>query len=97
MLFGFGYYLLGLVGLLSALVIVTPFNPVHRIAVLVLLFVVGSLFYIILDFYFLGLTYIIVYCGAIAILFVFVIMMVTDLVIVSSVNINISISFTTLY
>jgi NADH:ubiquinone oxidoreductase subunit 6 (subunit J) len=29
------------------------------------------------DYYFLGLTYIIVYCGAIAILFLFVIMMVT--------------------
>lgn len=74
----FGYYLLGLVGLVSTFVIVTPFHPVHRIAVLVLLFLVGSLFYIILDFYFLGLTFMIVYCGAIAILFVFVIMMVGD-------------------
>lgn len=72
MLLLFQYYLQGFVGLLSALVIVAPLNPVHRIALLVLLFLVGSLFYILLDYYFLGLTYIIVYCGAIAILFVFV-------------------------
>ena len=75
LLFGFGYYFLGLVGLLSALMIVAALNPVHRIALLVLLFLVGSLLYIVLDYYFLGLTYIIVYCGAIAILFVFVIML----------------------
>jgi len=66
-------------GLLSALVIVGALNPVHRIALLVLLFLLGSFFYILLDYYFLGLTYIIVYCGAIAILFVFV-MMVTPLI-----------------
>ena len=73
----FGYIYLGIVGLLSALVIVAALNPVHRIALLVLLFLVGSFIYIILDYYFLGITYIIVYCGAIAIIFLFVIMMVT--------------------
>lgn len=41
------------------------------------MFLVGSLLSIIIDYYFLGLTYIIVYCGAIAIIFLFVIMMVT--------------------
>ena len=53
----FGYIYLGIVGLLSALVIVAALNPVHRIALLVLLFLVGSFIYIILDYYFLGITY----------------------------------------
>jgi len=38
------------------------------------MYLVGSLLSIIIDYYFLGLTYIIVYCGAIAIIFLFVIM-----------------------
>jgi len=50
----FGYIYLGIVGLLSALVIVAALNPVHRIALLVLLFLVGSFIYIILDYYFLS-------------------------------------------
>jgi NADH:ubiquinone oxidoreductase subunit 6 (subunit J) len=69
-----GYSVVVLVGLVSAVMIGFVLNPVHRIGLLVLLFLVGAFFYILLDWYFLGLTYIIVYCGAIAILFVFVMM-----------------------
>nr|NP_150308.1 NADH dehydrogenase subunit 6 [Spizellomyces punctatus]AAK84237.1 NADH dehydrogenase subunit 6 [Spizellomyces punctatus] len=70
------YYLIGITGLLSALVVASSLNPIHRIAFLILVFLSGSFLMIILDFYFLGLTYIIVYVGAIMILFLFVIMMV---------------------
>ena len=71
------YSVLCLVGLISALAIVAAqTHPVHRIAFLVVVFLVTSLEFIILDFTFLGLTQIIVYCGAIAIIFLFVIMMV---------------------
>ena len=78
MAFGSLYLVLALGGLLSALMILAALNPVHRIALLVALFLVGSFLFILLDYYFLGLTYIIVYCGAIAIIFLFVIMMVAQ-------------------
>lgn len=45
-----------------------------RLALLILIFILSGLIYKILDFKFLGLTYIIVYVGAISILFLFVIM-----------------------
>jgi NADH-ubiquinone oxidoreductase chain 6 len=47
-----------------------------RLALLIFIFLVAGLFFMIIDFYFLGLTYIIVYVGAIAILFLFVIMLI---------------------
>lgn len=51
-------------------------NPITKQALLILLFLTVSSIFQILDFNFLGLTYIIVYVGAIAILFLFVIMLV---------------------
>jgi NADH-ubiquinone oxidoreductase chain 6 len=45
-----------------------------RLALLILVFILSGLIYTILDFKFLGLTYMIVYVGAICILFLFVIM-----------------------
>jgi hypothetical protein len=48
-------------------------NSVGRLAQLVVLYLLVSLIYIMLDFTFMGLAYIIVYCGAIAIIFLFVI------------------------
>jgi len=70
------YYLIGVTGLLSALVVASSLHPVHRMAFLILVFLSGSFLMILLDFYFLGLTYIIVYVGAIMILFLFVIMII---------------------
>lgn len=70
------FYAIGIVGLVSALVVASSLNPIHRIAFQIQVFLSGSFLMIILDFYFLGLTYIIVYVGAIMILFLFVIMMV---------------------
>lgn len=50
-------------------------QPITRLALLITVFIMSALVLIVLDFYFLGLTYVIVYVGAIAILFLFVIMM----------------------
>jgi NADH-ubiquinone oxidoreductase chain 6 len=67
--------------LLAFIVLFTFFysqlNSVGRLAQLVVLYLLVSLIYIMLDFTFMGLAYIIVYCGAIAIIFLFVIMMIS--------------------
>lgn len=70
------YQILCLIGLISGLIVVSSMNPIHRIAYQVIVFLVGAFILTLLDYYFQGLTYIIVYVGAIAILFQFVIMMV---------------------
>ena len=49
-------------------------NPIVKLLSLILTFLFSSFILILYDFYFLGLTYLIVYIGAIAILFLFVIM-----------------------
>jgi len=63
------------IGLLSAIYLLTALNPISRLIYLIVIFVMSSFLYLLLDYYFLGLTYIIVYVGAIAILFLFIIMM----------------------
>jgi NADH-ubiquinone oxidoreductase chain 6 len=50
-------------------------QPITRLALLITVFIKSAFILILLDYTFLGLTYIIVYVGAIAILFLFVIMM----------------------
>lgn len=50
-------------------------NPVHSVLFLVLTFCFGSVLFIMLGAEFYGLTYLIVYVGAIAVLFLFVVMM----------------------
>nr|YP_009640134.1 NADH dehydrogenase subunit 6 [Synchytrium endobioticum]QCQ68433.1 NADH dehydrogenase subunit 6 [Synchytrium endobioticum]QCQ68452.1 NADH dehydrogenase subunit 6 [Synchytrium endobioticum]QCQ68471.1 NADH dehydrogenase subunit 6 [Synchytrium endobioticum]QCQ68490.1 NADH dehydrogenase subunit 6 [Synchytrium endobioticum]QCQ68509.1 NADH dehydrogenase subunit 6 [Synchytrium endobioticum] len=70
------YNFLVLAILISNLVVLSALNPIHRMVWLIIVFVLGSFVFLLLDFIFIGLTYIIVYVGAIAILFLFVIMMV---------------------
>jgi|688.fasta_scaffold1131660_1 NADH:ubiquinone oxidoreductase subunit 6 (subunit J) len=62
--------------LISGILLITIWNPIYKIIYLIALFFFGSSIFLILDFYFLGLTYFIVYIGAIIILFLFIIMMV---------------------
>ena len=73
------YFLAGLTSLLcvQALLASSNTSTLNRLALLICTFIKIGLDYKILDFYFLGLTYIIVYVGAISILFLFVIM-ITD-------------------
>ena len=53
----------------------TYLSPFAKIAILILMYILGGIILTYLDYYYLGLTYIIVYVGAIAIIFIFVIMM----------------------
>lgn len=52
-----------------SLLILLDISPIQKIFILILLYILGSLIMLILDNYYLGLTYIIIYVGAIAILF----------------------------
>ncbi len=70
------YIIQGIIAQISAQIVVSARNPIHRIASQVVVFMIGAFIFMIQDYYFQGQTYIIVYVGAIAILFLFVIMMV---------------------
>ena len=65
---------LALLALLAALAIFDPFNSVNRLVLLVGMFLAAALVYLAYGFCFLGLSYLIVYSGAIAIIFLFVVM-----------------------
>lgn len=73
------YFFSSLISILSiqTLLISSNSSTLNRLALQICTFIKIGIDYKILDFYFLGLTYIIVYVGAISILFLFVIM-ITD-------------------
>jgi len=62
--------------LLSSLLVITSKNPVIAVIYLISLFVNAAGYLIVLGVGFIGITYIIVYVGAITVLFLFVIMMI---------------------
>ena len=68
-------YSFGLLALVSGVMVITAKNPVHSVFYLVLAFVNASLLLILLGVEFLPVVFMIVYVGAIAILFLFVVMM----------------------
>lgn len=61
---------------ISSIILVTHWDPIRKLISLISLFLFSTFLFLLLNFFFLGLTYLIVYIGAIAILFLFVIMMV---------------------
>lgn len=61
---------------ISSILLFTHWDPIKKLLSLIALFLFSSFIFLIFNFFFLGLTYLIVYIGAIAILFLFVIMMV---------------------
>lgn len=69
------YVLLSFISLIGAVMVITSFNPIHSVFWLVLVFLNTSSLLILIGFNFIPLMLIIVYVGAIAILFLFVIMM----------------------
>ena len=69
------YILLSFMTLLGAIMVITSLNPIHSVFWLVLVFLNTSALLLLLGFNFVPLMLIIVYVGAIAILFLFVIMM----------------------
>ena len=69
------FYLFGAVTLLSAIMVISARNPVHSVLFLILSFFNGAGLFIILHAEFLAMILIIVYVGAVAVLFLFVVMM----------------------
>jgi len=70
-------FLLSSLGIfISSIILITHWDPIRKLLSLISLFIFSTFIFLLLNFYFLGLTYLIVYVGAIAILFLFVIMMV---------------------
>jgi NADH-quinone oxidoreductase subunit J len=71
----FVFYVAGLVAIAAALLVVTRKNPVHSAIFLVLFFTMISLDFLILRAPFLAVVQVLVYAGAIMVLFLFVIML----------------------
>lgn len=87
-----GYLIITCIGLISTLLILSSLNPISRLILQIMVFLMSSFQFLILDYYFLGLTYIIVYVGAIAILFLFVIMLIQTHYVPSQTTSNIRIT-----
>ncbi|RKP12383.1 NADH:ubiquinone/plastoquinone oxidoreductase [Piptocephalis cylindrospora] len=67
--------LLSIGAIISAILTITSKNPVNSVIGLISVFVHSSTYLIILSLNFIGLSYLIIYVGAISILFLFVVMM----------------------
>jgi NADH-quinone oxidoreductase subunit J len=69
------FYLFGAITLLSAIMVISSRNPVHSVLFLILSFWGSSGLLILLEAEFMAMIFIVVYVGAIAVLFLFVVMM----------------------
>jgi len=74
-LYSITFYLFSLVTVLSALMVISARNPVHSVLFLILSFVNASGLFVLLGAEFLAMILVIVYVGAVAVLFLFVVMM----------------------
>jgi len=78
MIFNFEFILflfLSLLMIYGSLMVISAQNPIHSVLYLILVFCSSAAFFIVLGVEFLGIIFMIVYVGAIAILFLFVVMM----------------------
>ena len=75
MLQGIAFYLLAATAVVSGLLVVTARNPVHSVLFLILAFFNAAGLFVLLGAEFLAMTLVIVYVGAVAVLFLFVVMM----------------------
>ena len=69
------FYLLAGIALISSIMVITARNPVHSVLFLILAFFNAAGLLILMEMEFLSLIFIVVYVGAIAVLFLFVVMM----------------------
>ena len=74
-LYSITFYVFSFVAVLSALMVISARNPVHSVLFLILSFVNASGLFVLLGAEFLAMLLIIVYVGAVAVLFLFVVMM----------------------
>jgi NADH-ubiquinone oxidoreductase chain 6 len=68
---------LTLLALLSALATITSTNPIIAIVFLIILFINVGIYLILMGLQFIGLSYLLVYVGAITVLFLFIVMMIS--------------------
>lgn len=75
MLTGIAFYLLAAVAVVGGLMVVTAKNPVHSVLWLILTFFSSAGLFVLLGAEFLAMLLVVVYVGAVAVLFLFVVMM----------------------
>ena len=75
MLQGLAFYVFSAVIIASALMVISARNPVHSVLFLILAFVNASGLFVLMGAEFLAMILVVVYVGAVAVLFLFVIMM----------------------
>ncbi len=71
----FAFYLFATILLISALMVITARNPVHSVLFLILSFFNASGLFVLLGAEFIAMILVIIYVGAVAVLFLFVVMM----------------------
>lgn len=69
-------YLLEIFILISSIMVIINVNPIISILYLIALFLSVSIYLIIIDIIFIGLSYLLVYIGAVSILFLFILMLI---------------------
>ena len=74
-LYSITFYIFSLVAVLSAFMVISARNPVHSVLFLILSFVNASGLFVLLGAEFLAMILVVVYVGAVAVLFLFVVMM----------------------
>jgi NADH-quinone oxidoreductase subunit J len=74
-LLAIAFYVLATVAVISALFVVTARNPVHSVLFLILSFFTAAGLFVLLGAEFLAMLLVVVYVGAVAVLFLFVVMM----------------------
>ena len=74
-LYSITFYIFSLIAVLSALIVISARNPVHSVLFLILSFVNASGLFVLLGAEFLAMILVVVYVGAVAVLFLFVVMM----------------------
>ena len=74
-LYSLSFYLFSTIIVLSALMVISSKNPVHSVLFLILSFVNAAALFVLLGAEFLAMIIIVVYVGAVAVLFLFVVMM----------------------
>src|SRR5262245_25060188 len=72
---GFFFYVFAVVTVVSGLMVITVRNPVHAVLFLILAFFNAAGLFVLLGAEFLAMILVIVYVGAVAVLFLFVVMM----------------------
>ena len=69
------FYMFAIVSIVSAFMVVTSKNPVHSVLFLILTFFNGAGLFVLMGAEFLAMILVVVYVGAVAVLFMFVVMM----------------------